>query len=178
MNIPGLGGAGMNIPGLGGAAMGNIPGLGGMANIPGLGGANIPGLGGMSGGMPGMPVPGGAAGVPQQAGQVPLEQGLLGTPSPIPTECLLLKNLFDPTQETEEGWWVDIAEDVKEECGKHGPVDHIFVDKDSKGFVYLKFQTVQGSMAAKQALHARWFARRMITAEFQFVAVYTSFFKL
>jgi hypothetical protein len=65
-------------------------------------------------------------------GVVPMEQGLLGTPSPIPTECLLLKNLFDPTTETEEDWHLDIAEDVKEECGKHGPVDHIFVDKDSR----------------------------------------------
>jgi len=107
-----------------------------------------------------------------------MEQGLLGAPSPIPTECLLLKNLFDPTTETEEDWHLDIAEDVKEECGKHGPVDHIFVDKDSRGFVYLKFATTQGSMAAQQALNARWFARRMIAAEFQFVAVYNTHFGL
>jgi RNA-binding protein 39 len=149
-----------------------------------------------------------------------MEQGLLGAPSPIPTECLLLKNLFDPTTETEEDWHLDIAEDVKEECGKHGPVDHIFVDKDSRvryialrtgiegvsegvapstrgrehnllgaltgvervsrtqGFVYLKFATTQGSMAAQQALNARWFARRMIVAEFQFVAVYNTHFGL
>lgn len=78
--------------------------------------------------MPGMA----GTGPSSAGGQVPMEQGLLGAPSPIPTECLLLKNLFDPTTETEEDWHLDIAEDVKEECGKHGPVDHIFVDKDSR----------------------------------------------
>ena len=106
------------------------------------------------------------------------EQGLLGAPSPIPTECLLLKNLFDPTQETEPEWWVDIAEDVKEECSKHGPVVHVHCVKDSKGFVYLKFQSVQGSMNAQKALHMRWFAGRMITVDYQFAAVYSHFFEL
>ena len=94
----------------------SLPGPPGMPGIPG-----IPG-------MPGMP----GVGPSGAGGEVPMEQGLLGAPSPIPTECLLLKNLFDPTTETEEDWHLDIAEDVKEECGKHGPVDHIFVDKDSR----------------------------------------------
>jgi len=48
----------------------------------------------------------------------------------------------------------------------------------AQGFVYLKFATTQGSMAAQQALNARWFARRMIAAEFQFVAVYNTHFGL
>ena len=98
---------------------------------------------GPSGGaLPGPPAMGGLSGAPAMAdpGVVPLEQGFLGAPSPIPTRCLLLKNLFDPLQETEPNWWVDIAEDVKEECSKHGPVDHIFVDKDSKVGQALPFQ--------------------------------------
>lgn len=136
------------------------------------------------GGFPGPPVmpsgmPGGMQGMMGgDAGVVPLEQGFLGAPSPIPTRCLLLKNLFDPAQETEPNWWVDIAEDVKEECSKHGPVDHIFVDKDSKGFVYMKFNMPQGCMAAQQALNQRWFARRMIQADFQFEAVYNNHFQV
>ena len=140
----------------------------------------------------------------------PTAQGRLGPPSPIPTECLLLKNLFNPAEETEPEWrarthtraccpprcdasrcvtmrhatwrrrrrgrWVDIGEEVKSECSKYGTVRHAFVDKDSQGFVYVKFAETAGAAAAKQALHARWFAGRMIAAEFQFTAVYNQHF--
>lgn len=33
-------------------------------------------------------------------------QGVLGPASPIPTDCLLLKNLFNPDEETEDNWRV------------------------------------------------------------------------
>ena len=72
--------------------------------------------------------------------------------------------------------WLEIGEDVKSECSKYGAVRHAFVDKDSQGFVYVKFENVAGASAAKQALHARWFAGRMIAAEFQFTAVYNQHF--
>jgi len=108
--------------------------------------------------------------LPQTA--LPTTQGRLGPSSPIATECLLLKNMFDPATETDPDWWIDIGQDVKEECSKYGPVRHVFVDRNSPGFVYLKFNTVASCAAAKQALHMRWFASRMIAAEFQFVALY------
>ena len=84
--------------------------------------------------------------------------------------------MFDPASETEPDWWIDIGQDVKEECSKYGPVRHVFVDKDSSGFVYLRFATVAAAAAARQALHTRWFASRMIAAEFQFSAVYIQHF--
>lgn len=68
-----------------------------------------------------------------------------------PSECLLLKNMFDPATEvclfvfflvllwelliqlkmlqTEPDFDLDIKEDVEEECSKYGQVEHIFVDK-------------------------------------------------
>lgn len=122
-----------------------MPGALGAAGVPGLQlptalptplpgmmpGAVLPGPPGMSAAPASATVlPGSAA--PPVANGAALEQGFLGSPSPIPTRCLLLKNLFDAAAETEPEWWIDIAEDVKEECGRHGPVDHIFVDKDSK----------------------------------------------
>ena len=108
--------------------------------------------------------------------EVEFAQGVLGPASPIPTQCLLLKNMFDPAEETEPEWWIDIGEDVKDECSKHGPVSHIHVDKESRGFVYLKFGSTEGASAARQALHGRWFAGKMIAAEFQFVPVYNKHF--
>ena len=46
--------------------------------------------------------------------------------------------MFDPAEETEPGWDLEIAEDTKAECSKYGPVLHAYVDSSSKGFVYLK----------------------------------------
>ncbi|KAK9803366.1 hypothetical protein WJX73_009745 [Symbiochloris irregularis] len=67
-----------------------------------------------------------------------MEQGILGPASPIATPCILLKNMFDPAEETEQDWDQDIAEEAKEECSKYGGVLHVHVDRNSKGFVYLR----------------------------------------
>ena len=103
-------------------------------------------------------------------------QGVLGPASPIPTECVLLKNMFRVEEETEPEWWLDIAEDVGEECETHGAVKHVFVDRESFGFVYLKFGTIAAAEGAKRALHGRWFAGRTVSAEYQFTAVYDRHF--
>ncbi|WZY84585.1 hypothetical protein YC2023_030969 [Brassica napus] len=52
-------------------------------------------------------------------------------PVGAPSECLLLKNMFDPSTETEPEFDFDehIKEDVKDECSKFGELNHIFVDK-------------------------------------------------
>ena len=101
---------------------------------------------------------------------------MLGPASPIPTECVLLKNMFRAEEETEDEWWLDIAEDVREERAQFGEVTHVFVDRESEGFVYLKFADVAGASKAKDALHGRWFAGRTVAAEFQFTAVYDRHF--
>ncbi|KAL4447210.1 hypothetical protein ABPG77_007243 [Micractinium sp. CCAP 211/92] len=127
--------------------------------------------------VPQLPVPQAA---PQQ--QVPsglaMEQGMLGPASPIPTQCLLLKNMFDPAEETAENWDREIAEDVAGECAKYGGVLHVFVDKASRGFVYLKFDSVPAAANAQRALHGRWFAARQIAADFQFTPIYNQHFGL
>ena len=66
---------------------------------------------------------------------------------------------------------------MKDECSKYGPVLHHHVDKDSKGFIYLKFASTDAGSKAQMALNGRWFAGREVIAEFQFTAVYDSHFK-
>lgn len=145
--------------------------LSGASNLSGGGtGANTAPIGVR----PPMPAPA-AAPAPSQH-PLALVQGVLGPASPIPTPCLLLKNMFDPATETEPDWYIEIGEDVKEECSKFGPVLHHHVDKDSKGFVYLKFGTLEGAQTAKNTLHGRWFAGREVYAEYQFAAVYDGHF--
>ncbi|CAF1953920.1 unnamed protein product [Brassica oleracea var. botrytis] len=87
-------------------------------------------------------------------------------PVGVPSECLLLKNMFDPSTETELDFDKDIEEDVRDECSKFGELNHIFVDKNSMGFVYLRFENAQAAMGAQRALHGRWFAGKMITATY------------
>jgi len=93
-----------------------------------------------------------------------------------PTEFLLLKNMFDPTVETDPDFDLDIRDDVQDECSKFGAVKHIFVDKNTAGFVYLQFDSVMAAAKAQQALHGRWFAGKMITATFMSAQEYNAKF--
>ncbi|XP_022641507.1 RNA-binding protein 39 isoform X4 [Vigna radiata var. radiata] len=84
----------------------------------------------------------------------------------VPSECLMLKNMFDPKDETEPDFDLDIKEDVEAECSKFGTLKHIYVDKKSAGFVYLRFEDTQSAISSQRSLHGRWFAGKMITASF------------
>jgi len=113
-------------------------------------------------------VPVAAPTIPAAVPGIPILNPVMGGGLPVlnPSVCVLLKNMFDPKTETEEDFHLDIKEDVTEECSKYGPVKHSFVDKDSQGHVYLKFVAVDGAQRAIAALNHRWFAGKMITAEF------------
>jgi hypothetical protein len=85
-------------------AGGSVPGPAGAGGMMGGTGANMMPIG--TGGIPGM-VPSYAAPLPPPpsgpvlsgpALQLQMEQGVLGPSSPIPTPCLLIKNMFDPAE--------------------------------------------------------------------------------
>ncbi|XP_078440052.1 splicing factor, CC1-like protein isoform X2 [Wolffia australiana] len=97
-------------------------------------------------------------------------------PIGAPSECLLLRNMFDPSLETEPDFDLDIKEDVQEECSKFGALKHIFVDKNTAGLVYLRFETALAAVSAQRALHGRWFAGKMITASFMLPHAYLAKF--
>jgi RNA-binding protein 39 len=64
---------------------------------------------------------------------VPPTLPLVGLPAKaLQTNCILLKNMFDPATETDPNFDQEIKDDVEEECSKFGPVLHIYVDKTSK----------------------------------------------
>ncbi|XP_059624407.1 uncharacterized protein LOC132267287 [Cornus florida] len=110
-----------------------------------------------------MPINGPAA-IPGSAFPVHVATSVVSEPVGNPTECLLLKNMFDPATELDPEFDLDIKEDVEEECSNFGRVKHIYVDKNSAGYVYLRFDTVEAAMGAQRAMHKRWFARRLISA--------------
>jgi len=96
---------------------------------------------------------------------------------PIATECFMLSNMFDPSNEREPNWDQEIKDDVVEECNKHGGVLHIYVDKASpQGNVYVKCPNITTAVAAVNALHGRWFAGKVITAAYVPVVNYHNLF--
>ena len=125
--------------------------------------------------MPPRPVP---APVPAGTAAGSLRQGVLGPASPVPTPCLLLSNLFDPSEETAEGWDREIAEDVREECEeKCGQVIHIHVHRDSPGDVYVRFEKQDAAERAHEMMDGRWFAARQVSSRYQFATLYAEHFQ-
>lgn len=102
----------------------------------------------------------------------PTKVPVMGTPSP----CVQLKNMFDPASETEDGWDLDIREDVQEECSNHGAVLHVHVDKNSLGHVYLKMDSVDAATKVANTLNGRFFAGKMISVAYIPVSDYHSRF--
>ena len=70
--------------------------------------------------------------------------------------------MFDPSEETEPDWDKELSEDVKSECAKYGNVLHCSVDPDSKGHVYVKFETVGMAHVALTSLQGRYFAGKQV----------------
>ena len=92
-------------------------------------------------------------------------------PPVVPSKNILLTNMFDPVEEAASGnpeWDKDIEEDVQAECEQFGVVNHIFVDKNSQGFVYLKFEDMDSAKKAIEKLHGRWFAGKLVLLDTDF----------
>jgi len=101
-----------------------------------------------------------------------------GSPSAVRQErSILLRNMFSPEDaRADDEFERDMTQDVAEECQKYGRVQHIKVDKNSMGLVYLKFESVVAGAAALNGLNGRWFGGKMVAAEFVPEAQYNSKF--
>ncbi|KAI0484453.1 splicing factor, CC1-like protein [Xylariaceae sp. FL0804] len=93
------------------------------------------------------------------------------------SRCVVLHNMFDPTEEEGEEWVKELEDDVRQEAeDKYGHVVHISLDPNSQGDIYLKFDKVQGGENAIKGLNGRYFGGRMISAAPVVDAVYSSLF--
>ncbi|KAF9885910.1 hypothetical protein FE257_012200 [Aspergillus nanangensis] len=93
------------------------------------------------------------------------------------SRCVLLRNMFDTSEEEGESWIKELEDDVRAECeDKYGHVVHIALDPNSQGDIYLKFDRVQGGENAIKGLNGRFFGGRQITAQPVVDAVYSSLF--
>ncbi|POY73218.1 hypothetical protein BMF94_3551 [Rhodotorula taiwanensis] len=82
------------------------------------------------------------------------------------TRNVLLKNAFNPEEETERDWDLELADDVKTECeDKYGKVLDIYVKKEStEGEIYIRFDSSETAARALQGLNGRWFGGKQIHA--------------
>ncbi|CAI7566875.1 unnamed protein product [Penicillium bialowiezense] len=94
------------------------------------------------------------------------------------SRCVVLRDMFDASEETGEAWIKELEDDVREECEqKYGHVVHISLDPNSSsGEIFLKFDRVQGGENAIKGLNGRYFGGRQITAQPVVDAVYSSLF--
>ena len=94
------------------------------------------------------------------------------------SKCIMLTNMFDPSTEENPNFEIEIEEDIKVECGECGKVLHVFVDKKSKGNVFVKFDSIESAIKAKNLLHGRYFDGKMIVVHFMHEKNYDSKFSL
>jgi len=81
--------------------------------------------------------------------------------------CILVSNMFNPAEETDEGWEEDIREETVEECNKFGKVFLCKVDQKSlEGKVFIEFDSEEGAQRAFSKLNGRWFDKRQLAVQF------------
>ncbi|KAG0708825.1 hypothetical protein DFH29DRAFT_794077 [Suillus ampliporus] len=88
-------------------------------------------------------------------------------PQAMQSRSVVLKNMFDPEEETERDWDKELADDVKGECEeKYGRVEAIKVEKETQGEIYVKFDVIESAKKAIQGLNGRWFGGKQVSAVF------------
>jgi len=93
-----------------------------------------------------------------------------------PAETVLLVNMFDPANEKEPDFHLDIQEDVTEECSKYGKVVVCVVDKANRnGLIYVKFDSIPAAANAVQALNGRFFAGKAIAVHYLAAPIFDKF---
>lgn len=84
-----------------------------------------------------------------------------------PTATILVHNMFNKDEETEEGWDEDIRLDFEEESAKHGKIRSVVVmSKEPGGKLYAAFEAVDGARECAENLAGRWFDKRQLRVEF------------
>lgn len=89
----------------------------------------------------------------------------------VSSQCLVISEMFDLTEESKkENWIQEIEDDVIEECAKYGGIVHININKDGK--VYVKAPNIGTATSIAAALNGRYFGGRVIGTAFVPVANY------
>lgn len=96
-----------------------------------------------------------------------------------PTCCVLLTNLFDPSQidkAKEPNYFTDLRDDVMDECSCFGAVETVWIEESSMGNVWVKFShnNIEAARNAMQKLNGRLYGGRKIAVTFVPETVFSS----
>lgn len=84
-----------------------------------------------------------------------------------PTNMVLVHNMFDKDQETDDGWEEDIRLDFVDECSKWGKIlDVKVMYKEQGGKIYASFENSSQAQMCASNLAGRWFDKRQLRVEF------------
>mmetsp|Transcript_18101 Transcript_18101/g.20870 ORF Transcript_18101/g.20870 Transcript_18101/m.20870 type:complete len:630 (-) Transcript_18101:629-2518(-) len=84
-----------------------------------------------------------------------------------PTKNVLVHNMFDKDQETDDGWEEDIRQDFVEECSKWGNIVKVRVmHKEPGGKIYACFEKASQAQTCASNLAGRWFDKRQLRVEY------------
>jgi len=84
-----------------------------------------------------------------------------------PTNHVLIHNMFDKDEETEEGWEEEIRLEFKEECSKYGNITDVTVmSKETGGKIFASFDVIEGAQSCASSLAGRWFDKRQLRVEY------------
>jgi splicing factor U2AF subunit len=88
-------------------------------------------------------------------------------------QVLLLKNIVTREELQNDDEFIDIQEDVKEECSGHGMVERVIIPRSREGYrssaegnVYVAFADILSAQRASAALSGRKFGDRIVTVDF------------
>lgn len=84
-----------------------------------------------------------------------------------PTQHILVHNMYNKDEETEQGWEEDIKLDFEEECAQYGKIAGVKVmSEEPGGKIYASFDAVDGATKCATNLAGRWFDKRQLRVEF------------
>ena len=80
---------------------------------------------------------------------------------------ILVHNMFDKDEETEDNWADDVKVEFDEEGSKHGKIQFVKVmSRERGGKIYASFEALEGAAACAENLAGRWFDKRQLKVEF------------
>lgn len=87
----------------------------------------------------------------------------------LPTNCILLSNMFDVNEVdlvNDPGYFVDLKEEIEDECKKFGEVENTFIEASKEGNVWIKFKDGRGASTTYQTLNNKFFSGRKIICSY------------
>jgi RNA-binding protein 39 len=80
---------------------------------------------------------------------------------------ILVRNMFDKDEETEENWAEEIKAEFEEECSKYGTIQNVIVvSNEVGGKIFATFDSIEGAASCAENLAGRWFDKRQLRVEF------------